>query len=464
MTMLRRLLMRRAYNRGHWSKARHHAQKLTDSVKERTLARSVIIRSFWNQNQYAEVIRLNNTWKNDFPELSQKAAYAIAQRDPAADKTHHPRITALHDSQPEPSHHRLAWDSENMAANFVQEGRRLWMVHPNGWTHWDMPAAFTLAETNPALLSLTAEILLYPWEASTRTAPQHSRNKGSRPSLAFSAGTDSTAAAFLMPEDTILGYHRRNFSSMLDHRNASHLLEHMKSERGKKVVDVPSNHELIRTYHYKQIGFSSDFACAAHLVLLADTYDIGAIAFGMPLDNTWLIKGRKFRAFSETKYFQYWTQRFQTAGIDLLLPLAGISEAGAMTICRKEGILPHLNSCLRGDGTSGCGKCWKCFHKNGPLGRPFDINAKEIQTFLQRRPMPTATHALWALKELNQEHQVPDLQHILAQDFSWWTSFYPPALKILPNKWKQEITTKIQSYLDEMTQPYALESVNHFDE
>lgn len=462
--MLRRLLMRRAYNRGDWSKARHHAHKLTDSPKERELARSVIIRSFWNQNQYVEVIRLNDLWKNAFPELSQKAAYAIAKYDPAAEKIYHPRIIALHESQPRPKHHHLEWDPENMTANFVQEGRRLWMVHPNGWTHWDMPEMFSLAETNPALLSLTAEVLLYPWEASTRTAPQHSRIKGSRPALAFSAGTDSTAAAFLMPKNTILGYHRRNFTSMIDHRNASNLLDYMKTGRGKKVVDIGSNHELIRTYYYKQIGFSSDFACAAHLVLLADTYDIGAIAFGMPLDNTWLIKGRKFRAFPETKYYQYWKQRFQVAGIDLLLPLAGISEAGAMTICKKEGILEYLNSCLRGDGLGGCGKCWKCFHKNGPLGRPFDINAKEIQTFLQRRPMPTATHALWALKQLNQEHQVPDLKHLLEKDYSWWTAYYPPALEILPNEWKDGISKKIISLLPEMDIPYVLESVNHFDE
>lgn len=113
----------------------------------------------------------------------------------------------------------------------------------------------------------------------------------------------------------------------------------------------------------------------------------------MPLDNTWLIKGRKFREFQESKYFLYWKKRFLAAGIELLLPLSGVSEAGAMLICDQVEILPYLNSCLRGDGITGCGVCWKCFHKNGPLGRSFDINAKEIQIFLNRRPLPTApTH------------------------------------------------------------------------
>ena len=79
----------------------------------------------------------------------------------------------------------------------------------------------------------------------------------------------------------------------------------MKTDRQKNVVDICSNHELIRTYYYEQMGFSSDFACATHLILLADHYDIGALAFGMPLDNTWLVKGRMFREFTETTYFKY---------------------------------------------------------------------------------------------------------------------------------------------------------------
>ena len=238
----------------------------------------------------------------------------------------------------------------------------------------------------------------------------------------------------------------------------------MELERGKTIVDISSNHELIRTYHFKQIGFSSDFACATHLILLSDYFDIGAIGFGMPLDNTWLMKGRKFREFSETQYFKYWTERFLKAGIELLLPIAGLSEAGTMNICQQEKLLPYLNSCLRGDGTSGCGKCWKCFHKNGPLGRPFDIKSKEIQTFLQRRPLPTATHALWALQQLYLESEVPDLAEYLKQDLSWWTTSYPPAKEILQERWKDEIWSNIAKYLRSMKQPYPIETINYFDE
>ena len=462
--MIRRWLMRRAYNSGSWAKARKHALQIIEQPKERQLARSVIIRSYWNQENTAEVIRLNLLWGNEFEELSLKAKYFSQKKTCSNSKIHHPRILKLHNNQPCPLKKGKEWSDEDIVDNFWQEGSRLWMIHPYGWTFWDMPEDFSLSSTHPNLLRLTAEILLYPWEKSTLQPLDSSRKLGTMPALAFSAGTDSTAAALVMPEQTILGYHRRNFESILDHRNADKLLEHMKLDRGKKVVDISSNHELIRTYHYKQIGFSSDFACATHLILLADHYDIGALAFGMPLDNTWLSKGRKFREFEETPYFKYWTERFLSAGIELFLPIAGLSEAGAMKICQDSDILPYLNSCLRGDGEKGCGSCWKCFHKNGPLGRPFDFQAKEIQTFLHRKPLPTATHALWALQQLNLESEVPELSPLLESNLSWWTSSYPPAKEILPLRWREETWGKIHQYLSPMREPYPVESVNLYNE
>ena len=352
-----------------------------------------------------------------------------------------------------------------MVQNFIQEGSRLWMIHPQGWTHWDMPNDFALSQTHPDLLRLTAEILLHPWHKSSRTPLEGTRILGTKPSLAFSAGTDSTAAALIDAGKYDFGISSEKFQEYpRPSKCRPPTIAFMKDEREKIVIDISSNHELIRTYHFKQIGFSSDFACATHLILLADHFDIGAIAFGMPLDNTWLKKGRRFREFLETDYYTYWDERFSKCGLDLLLPIAGLSEAGAMKICTNENLLPYLNSCLRGDGVSGCGTCWKCFHKNGPLGRPFDIRASGIQTLLQRRPLPTATHALWAIKQLKLEAEVPDLKECLKQDFSWWTSYYPPAKNILQERWQEEIWNNISNYLSPMKQPYPVESVHYFED
>ncbi len=377
-------------------------------------------------------------------------------------QTHSPQVKAWHANQPSPLE-TFEFDECTMENNFSQEGNRVWMRHPNGWTYWDMPGQFELKNTHVDLLRLVAEILLYPWHNQARQEFEKTRSKGTIPALSFSAGTDSTAAAMIMPENTILGYHRRMVDSILDHRNAERLLSHFES-KGRSIVDIPSNHELLRTYHFKQIGFSTDFACASHLILLSDHYDLGAIAFGMPLDNSYLWKGRKFRHFEQTDYFRYWSQRFADAGLDLLLPIVGVSEAGCLLICEKTGISEFMNSCLRGDGRTGCGKCWKCFHKNGPLGREIDINAREIQTFLDRSPMPTATHALWALKQMNLEHETPHLAELLDNDFSWWTKFYPPSAVLHPMEWKQHINQKVLQYVEIMEEPYAIESLNLYDE
>ena len=358
----------------------------------------------------------------------------------------------------------INWSAEQMDANYSQEGSRVWFRYPEVYVFWDMPSDYDLQSTHPALLCLTAEVLLSPWISSSKGPLPKGRTLGERASLSFSAGTDSTAAAAVMGDSTLLGYHRRSFDSMLDHRNAERLINHLNSTGEREVLSISSNHELIRTNHGKPVGFSTDFACASHLLLLADHFDLGAIGFGMPIDNTYLWKGRKFRNFPTTHYYQYWTKRFAEAGLDLLFPIASISEAGALMIVKQTSWLEHLNSCMRGDGINGCGRCWKCFHKNGPLGRPFDLKSQEIQTYLNKRPMPTATHALWALQKMGHEEEVADLLHLFKDDFSWWAMVYPPAFGLLQQQWRSTIEGTIRSALSIMPMPYTLHEVNHFDE
>ncbi len=118
--------MRRAYNNGSWEKARKYAFQIIDHPKERQLARSVIIRSYWNQENNGEVIRLNSLWDNEFEELSLKAKYASQKDNYPNAEIHHPRILKLHNDQPRPKNERKEWDAADIADNFWQEGPRLW--------------------------------------------------------------------------------------------------------------------------------------------------------------------------------------------------------------------------------------------------------------------------------------------------------------------------------------------------
>ena len=70
--MIRRTLMRRAYNLGKWERARFYAFKIISKPKERYLARSVIIRSYWNEGDYSKVLELNKKWEYQFNDLVER--------------------------------------------------------------------------------------------------------------------------------------------------------------------------------------------------------------------------------------------------------------------------------------------------------------------------------------------------------------------------------------------------------
>ena len=218
--MIRRTLMRRAYNSGNWEKARIHASKIIKIPKEQKLAKSIIIRSFcnednyleairhntlwageleelpelqhilmrqayknrdwknakslafemiannnqpniaqniviqsnWNEGNYTELIRLNSLWENKYQELSDKAKQTLRMEPQAVSDGHSLEMKQRHHAQPVPNIDEKEWNPEDQSENFWQEGSRLWMIHPHGWTHWDMPEEFSLGSTHPDLL------------------------------------------------------------------------------------------------------------------------------------------------------------------------------------------------------------------------------------------------------------------------------------------------------------------------
>ena len=443
--------MRRAYNRGDWENARKYARKIIDDPREEKLAKSVVLRSYWNQNDMLNLDVFLNKWPNDFHDIRTKFE---KEQERLARKSKDIEI-------PSPSF-TIDWNSSDICTNFIQDGNTLWLKTPQSWVHWIMPDGFSLEQTHPSLLQLATDLLLRPWHNEVKAPLDVGREKGVNYALSYSAGTDSSAAMQLMPEDTILGYHERNFTSMIKHDNAHRMINHLRENR--EVLIVKSNHEHLRKLRGKQTGFSTDYAAGVHLVLLADFLDLRGIAFGTPIDNTWLAKGKTFRVFSDSSHLAYWENRFAEAGLELILPINMISEAGAMKICKESSFINFMNSCMRGDGITGCGKCWKCFHKNGPLGRPYDVQSREIYTFLQKRPLRSGMHAVWAAKVMNIQHLLPDLESILDSDLSWWEQYYPPGLDLIPIEIREHVENKLKQYLEPMDAPYVMETINLFPE
>jgi len=418
--------------------------KIVDDPSEEKLAKSVVLRSYWNQNDMLKLQLFMHKWDDiDFEDIRKNMQ-----------KSRHLEI-------PSPELEKI-WNPDKLESNYTQEGNILWLKTPQSWVHWIMPDGFDLNQTHPSLLQLAVDLLLRPWHKEVKGPLDAGREKGVNYALSYSAGTDSSAAMQLMPIDTILSYHERNFNSILNHDNAHRMINHLREDRD--VLVVKSNHEHLRKLRGKQTGFSTDYAAGVHLVLLADFLNLRGIAFGTPIDNTWLKKGLNFRDFKTSRHLVFWRDRFAEAGLELILPTNMISEAGAMKICKESPFIGFMNSCIRGNGVTGCGKCWKCFHKNGPLGRQYDLQSREIYTFLQKRPLRSGMHAIWAVKVMNIQHLLPDFESILNSDLSWWEQYYPPGLELIPNELREHVENKLKQYLEPMDSPYVMETINLFPE
>ena len=462
VSILRAVMCRKLYNRKMYNAAINTATPLVKSKKYSKFAKDLILRSMYNLSLYEELVTKASFWNVPNDEDIVARSFEVLWKEQPHLYPLPLRLVSLQNEQPLPIE-MFDWNPDDQVENFKQEGKRVWFRTEKSYVYWDVPGGFSLEATHPNLLHLVAEVL-HPIRQKGIPDGLRKRMKGSKVSLSYSGGTDSTAAMVLMPQDTILAYHRRSFDSLLEHKKANKLFACIDKYENRKVFEIPSNHEVLRTYYGKPVGFSTDFACASHLILLADYFNLGGIAFGMPLDNSFLWKGRTFRNFLKLDSYQYWRERFSHAGLDYILPLCSVSEAGAMKICASSIYAEFVNSCMRGDGYEGCGTCWKCFIKNGPINRPFDFNSVEVQTYLNTRPMPTATHALWAIKEMNLEHLVSDLSHLLDADYSWWLGYYPPGFQLLPSSLRNEIETNVKRYLTQMPEPFSLESIDHFNE
>ena len=444
---LRRWRIRRLYNSGQWLEARLRCEKELNTGNHQ-FAIDLIVRSLYNEQEWKALLTfVESHLYDDVQHYVHKARRKLAEEREASQGIPEPINTT-------------EWDVSDLLSNWSQEGQRLWLRHPWGWTHWDMPDGFQLNEIHPSLLHLSLEVLLSPWIPEVKTWDVKPRQPGKNHSLSYSGGVDSTAALLLMPDDTLLAYHKRNFTSMLNHSLPLSTFAAIRERTGRDVLCISSNHEKIRTYHELQNGFSTANAACVHLILLADHLDLCSIAFGTVIENTWLKKGLTYRDFTLSHYWNYWSKKFQQAGLTYLLPINHITEAGALKICKQSQFSDVVNSCLRGRDGRWCGACWKCFHKNGPLGREVNPHSKEITTYLNKKPLRTAQHALWALKVQGLEDLAPHLKEHIADDLSWWEKAYEPGLNLIEEPLRSEVKGKTGSYLEWMAEPYALVKVD----
>ncbi|MEC7484707.1 MAG: DUF6395 domain-containing protein, partial [Candidatus Thermoplasmatota archaeon] len=303
--------------------------------------------------------------------------------------------------------------------------RKFWMEAGNtlvfSWNDievfFEMPEDWVYSETHTDLFQLAHHLLVEPWDKSVMDQWQPTRQPGWRPGLAFSGGVDSAAALCLMPDSTVLLYHERcALSGKLSHANAHRFFEHIESTTGRRVHRIRSNHEKIRQTQGQSIGFSTDYACAVHAVLLADYFSLDSIATGMPLENSYLFHGHQYRDFASSRFWKHYSKMFADVGLPLYQPVAGCSEVVNLAIVQHHGWDGWAQSCLRSP-TPGkvCGSCWKCFRKNTLQGDDYTMSS-EISTFLKKKPLKQAVSTLYSIQrgKLLEKHRnfKKDFEHL----------------------------------------------------
>ena len=322
---------------------------------------------------------------------------------------------------------------------------------------FEMPFGWKLVQTHEDLFRLAHHVLMSPWEKGILDNWTPSRKKGWRPGLAFSGGVDSTACMLLMPSETVLCYHERTgFDSQLNHSNAHRFIEQLTKD-GRHVVTISSDHETIRMDHEKGPGFSTDLAGAVHVILLADYFELDAIAMGMPLENAYLFHGHTGRDFSKSNFWKTNHENVRKAGLDLLFPTAGVSEVINQKIVESSKYENFAESCLRSKKKGEvCGICWKCFRKNSMKGKGVRLEG-ETAVFLDKRPLKQAISSLYAIQRLpeNQLTQIKeehlDLIELLENDYSLIERHLPLAFDLLPNDYASTIRPRIENISKPMT-------------
>lgn len=357
------------------------------------------------------------------------------------------------------------WSQENDTLIFRWKDHEVFFEMPHDWT---------MTETHSDLFQLAHHLMVEPWDKSAMTAWNPTRQPGWRPGLAFSGGIDSAAAMVLMPEETVLLYNERaGISGQLNHTNAFRFFEKITSETGRVVHRIRSNHEQLRAFQGKSVGFSTDYACAVQNVLLADYFGLDSISTGMPLENSYLFHGYRYRDFGDSWFWKHYAPMFKSVGLPLYQPVAGCSEVINLNIVIASGWDGWAQSCLRSTtGGEVCGGCWKCFRKNTLQGLPF-MMSNEINTFLSKEPLKQAASTIYSIqrggvskKGIDIRSKFTHLSRFYDLDLSFLERYHEESLDLLPPKYRDFTESRLKRYALPMSDRHKkqLQAIDFYNE
>ncbi|GII92588.1 DUF6395 domain-containing protein [Sinosporangium siamense] len=338
----------------------------------------------------------------------------------------------------------------------------------------------TVAEPHPDLLAVAAWSIVAPW---TRRRVRFDRPispelalalwsgwgveagpasglprpaDGERLALSYSGGADSVAVAEMLDDAPFIHFQREphpRVPNRWTHYRAD-VLAALAAETGRDLTIVRSDLEF--TLAEPRPGYPEHHAVAAGALLLADDMNLGGLAVGYELGSRWLGGDRYLLRYTPDNPMWapdgMWGRLFATAGLPIVLPVGGVSEAVTMRIALESRLSPQVRWCLRGDKGGPCGTCGKCLYK------------ELIQAAVERRPLNTTITAKRPVARKWQDPPpyggqemieygcawVPGIQntpfakaaeHLGATPMSvaWLERCYRPAIAEIPARWRKRV-------------------------
>ncbi|GAA3839463.1 hypothetical protein GCM10022226_72230 [Sphaerisporangium flaviroseum] len=368
---------------------------------------------------------------------------------------------------------RLRLDPDEGVTGTVTDGQRVELATDT--CHVRLPRS---SSVHPDLLALAAWTVVAPWTRgrivfdrpiSTELAAAlhsgwgveagpvgESPRSGTRLAISYSGGADSAAVAAILPDAPLLHFRRVSHPRVPNRwtHYRSDVLARLAEKTGRDVTPVESDLEFL--LRYPRPGYPEHHAVMVGAVLLAGTMDLGGVALGYEIGSRWLGGGRYVHRYTPDNPMWSahgpWGRLFAAAGLPIVLPVGGISEAMTMRLALGSELRDQVRWCLRGDGDGPCGRCGKCLYK------------ELIQAAVERRPMRTTITAdrpvarKWQqpppyggqeMIEYGCAH-VPGIEdtpfaraaeylRATPESTKWLERCYPPAVEEIPEAWRKGI-------------------------
>ncbi|WP_433218959.1 DUF6395 domain-containing protein [Microtetraspora malaysiensis] len=337
-------------------------------------------------------------------------------------------------------------------------------VHPDllAVAAWTMAAPWTRRRVtfDRAISPELAEAISDGWGIEAGPVGERPRT-GSRLAISYSGGADSVAVAAILPDAPLVHFQRISHPRVPNRwtHYRSDVLARLAARTGRELTVVRSDLEFLLAR--PRPGYPEHHAVAAGALLLADELDLGGIAMGYELGSRWLGGDRYLCRYTPDNPMWApegrWGRVFATAGLPVVLPVGGVSEAVTMRVALESELRDLVRWCLRGSGDGPCGTCGKCLYK------------ELIQAAVERRPLATTVTAKSAVARKWQESppyggqemieygcaRVPGIESTpfaraaellgaTEESTRWLDHCYPPAIEEIPEPWRERVAAYME--------------------